>query len=140
MVKTILNICELKIPASEIKMRAVRSKGPGGQHVNKVSTACQLTFDVLNSTLPDHIKVKILQTRDKRLNKNGEFKIVADDRRSLLKNRKVALDRLENFLRRATKPKKKRKKSVVPKKEKEKRLRAKKIKSEKKASRRTLER
>ncbi|MCB0687709.1 MAG: hypothetical protein KDC53_14335, partial [Saprospiraceae bacterium] len=57
----------LQIPFYEIKLKSLRSGGPGGQHVNKVETAIQLLFDINGSSLPEELKHKILSSKDKRI-------------------------------------------------------------------------
>jgi len=75
------------IPESEIEFSAIRASGPGGQNVNKVSSAIHLRFDVRSSSLPDAVKVKILRMRDTRISTEGVIVIKAQKFRSQEKNR-----------------------------------------------------
>ena len=55
------------IPEPELEITAVRSSGPGGQNVNKVSTAIHLRFNIAESSLPDLIKARLMELRDRRI-------------------------------------------------------------------------
>lgn len=92
----------ISIDESELQEKFVRSSGPGGQNVNKVSTAVQLRFNVAQSeNLPQRIKIKILQSGDSRLTKEGELVLIAESYRTQEANRKDALDRLKEIIRKA---------------------------------------
>ena len=89
---------KLSIPLDEIGLNAVRSSGAGGQHVNKVSTAIHLRFHILNSSLPDAIKERLLNLNDNRITSDGIVIIKARGKRSQLKNRDEALMRLKEII------------------------------------------
>jgi ribosome-associated protein len=87
------------IPDQEIEITAVRSQGPGGQNVNKVSSAIHLRFDIPASSLPDFYKQRLLKIKDSRINKEGIVIIKAQKFRSQEKNREDALVRLQALIR-----------------------------------------
>lgn len=89
------------IPESEIEFSAIRASGPGGQNVNKVSSAIHLRFDVRSSSLPDAVKVKILRMRDTRISTEGVIVIKAQKFRSQEKNRLESLVRLDELLQKS---------------------------------------
>lgn len=90
---------KVTIPDSEVQISAVRSGGPGGQNVNKVSSAVHLRFDIPGSSLPEYYKNRLLRLKDARISKNGVVVIKANLHRSQQKNREDALDRLTELVR-----------------------------------------
>ncbi|HSW57075.1 MAG TPA: alternative ribosome rescue aminoacyl-tRNA hydrolase ArfB [Dehalococcoidales bacterium] len=94
---------EIAIDESEMKLDFVRSSGPGGQNVNKVSSAVELRFDVRNSpSLPEEVRQRLLKLAHKRITENGILVIDARRFRSQLANRQDALERCLELVRRAS--------------------------------------
>ena len=96
----------LQIPFYEIKLKSLRSGGPGGQHVNKVETAIQLLFDINGSSLPEELKHKILSSKDKRISKEGILVLNCQEFRSQRKNKESAIEKLIDFIRPYTRTRK----------------------------------
>lgn len=89
----------------EPQIRAVRASGPGGQHVNKVSTAIELRFDVRGSpSLPEPVRARLYRLAGNRLTMDGVLVLVAQEHRSQELNRQAALARLIGLIREAAKP------------------------------------
>ncbi len=100
------------INENEIKERFIRASGPGGQNVNKVSSAVQLRFDVTaSSTVPEEVKARLMRLAGSRMTEGGVLVIDARRHRTQERNRKDALERLIALLRRASKRPKPRKKT-----------------------------
>ena len=95
----------IAIDDREIKFRFARSSGPGGQNVNKVSTAVQLRFDLRNSmSLSDDLRNRLIRLAGKRLTGKGVLTIEARRFRTQERNRQDAIERLVALMRRADKP------------------------------------
>jgi ribosome-associated protein len=112
----------LFIPDDEVVMSAIRSQGAGGQNVNKVSTAIHLKFDIVASSLPEEIKQRLLALNDQRVSKEGIFILKSQETRSQLKNKELALMRLQSFVEQSLKTSKERKKTRPTKASQQKRL------------------
>ena len=107
---TLLKISnQVTISVNEIQFSYIRAQGPGGQNVNKVSTAVHLRFDIKASSLPNNYKEKLLLLKDHRITADGVIVIKAQRFRSQDKNREDALQRLVEIIRKAMVIQKKRK-------------------------------
>lgn len=98
----------LAIPREELLLRASRSSGPGGQHVNTSSTRIEVTWNVAQSpSLSDHQRATLLRRLATRLDSSGQLRVVCQAGRSQLQNRETALARLAELVAAAlTEPKK----------------------------------
>ena len=100
----------LRLDEKELAFDCVRSSGPGGQNVNKVSTAVQLRFDAANSpSLPPDVKERLIKLAGNRMTADGILMIEAKRYRSQDKNRLDAVQRLVTLIQRSVEPPKKRK-------------------------------
>lgn len=97
----------LRVDEDELVWKATRASGPGGQHVNKTSTAVELRFDVRNSpALPEDVKARLETLAGSRLTQDGVLILFSQGSRSQEMNRQDAQERLVDLIRRATeKPK-----------------------------------
>ncbi|MDF0714894.1 alternative ribosome rescue aminoacyl-tRNA hydrolase ArfB [Muricauda sp. 334s03] len=120
----------------ELQFKAMRSSGAGGQHVNKVSSKVELTFNVPASEgLSDREKQRIQLKLQSRLTNAGALILQCDEARSQHRNKDLVVKRFFETLKNALVVPKKRKPTKPSKSSKEKRLKSKKITAEKKASR-----
>ena len=93
---------DIAIDEREIEESFVRASGPGGQNVNKLSTAVQLRFDVRRSlSLPEDVRARLERLAGRRLTQEGVLIIIAQRHRTQERNRKDALERLVALIRRA---------------------------------------
>jgi ribosome-associated protein len=124
---------------SEVDLHFIRASGPGGQNVNKVSSAVQLRFDVGNSpSLPGDVRTRLIRLSGRRLTQDGILVIEARQFRTQERNREDAIDRLKELIRQAAVRPKPRKPTKPSKAAKEKRIESKKQRSEVKKGRRAM--
>ncbi|PWL40525.1 aminoacyl-tRNA hydrolase [Flagellimonas aquimarina] len=120
----------------ELQFKAIRSSGAGGQHVNKVSSKVELTFDLKSSGgLSNSEKDRLLLKLDARLTKDGVLLLQCDEARSQHKNKALVVTRFFDLLKKALEVPKKRRPTKPSKASVEKRLKSKKKDSNKKAYR-----
>ena len=114
---------QLSISEDELKFTASRSRGPGGQHVNKASTRVTLGFDVINSpSLTSEQKQLILDGLPTRISKKGILRVISQKTRSQAANKEVALERFIDLLQQALKQESERRPTRIPRTAKQKRI------------------
>jgi ribosome-associated protein len=125
------------VPETELEIRATRAGGPGGQHVNKVSTRIEVVWDVATSpSLADEQRSRLLARLASRLDRRGRLRVVSDASRSQRRNLETAVERLRETVRRALHVPKPRKPTRPSKAAVERRLETKKRRATKKKERR----
>lgn len=125
---------------SELSFKAVRSGGAGGQHVNKVSTKIELTFDLENAiSLTDLEKKRLYKAIPNRISKENLLTLQCDESRSQFRNKELAIKRFYTLLEENLKIKKPRRKTKPTRSSVQKRLDSKKSHSQKKTNRRKPE-
>jgi ribosome-associated protein len=120
----------IAIDDRELDERFVRASGPGGQNVNKVSTAVELRFDVRASSLPYDVKQRLMTLAGSRMNLEGVLLIDSREHRTQVQNREAARARLVAMLQQAAKRPKTRRPTKPKRAAKEKRLESKRQRGE----------
>jgi ribosome-associated protein len=129
----------LAIRKDEIQIKFIRASGPGGQNVNKVSSAVQLRFNVVESpTIPDDVRFRLMELAGNRLTEGGILIIEARKYRSQDQNRQAAIDRLIDLIKDAAKKPNERRSRKPPLRSKERRLENKRRRSEIKRLRKSI--
>jgi ribosome-associated protein len=125
------------IDEQELELSAIRASGPGGQHVNKTSSAVQLRFDTTRAAgLPQDVVARLRQQAGSRMTQDGVLVIEAREHRSQHRNRAAAIERLVELLRRAAVRPRVRRKTKPTRASRERRLDEKRRQSERKSTRR----
>jgi len=127
---------EIAIHQTEIEERFVRASGPGGQHVNKVSSAVELRVDIAGSSLPAHVKQRLAALAGGRMTGHGVLVIDSREHRTQSANRAAARERLHQLLAQASIRPKRRRKTKPTTASNERRLTSKVKRGETKRSRR----
>ena len=122
----------ISIDESDFQLEFVRGSGPGGQNINKVSSAVQLRFDTYSHSLPEEVRLRLSRLSKKQINQEGMLIIEASRFRSQEQNRGDAIRRLIALLRRAAEKPKSRRKTQAPLEARMRRLQTKRQLGEKK--------
>lgn len=127
---------DITIDDREVEERFIRASGPGGQNVNKASTAGELRFDVRASSLPTDVKNRLLSLARGRITADGVLIIDSREHRTQARNREAARQRLIELIAQAARRPRQRRKTKPRPAAREKRLASKKHRSDVKAARR----
>jgi ribosome-associated protein len=130
---------QITIDEDELEFRYIRASGPGGQKINKASTAVQLQFDVYKSpSLPEDVRLRLMEIAGSRLTQSGKLIIEAGRHRTQERNRNDAIKRLVELIRGAAQKPVKRIKTIPTATSRLQRLERKRRQSEKKRMRRKV--
>lgn len=125
----------ISVPRSEIRFTFVRSSGPGGQNVNKVSSKAVLRWAIASESVPEHVRRRLLVQNGRKVNDRGELVLSSQRYRDQGKNIEDCLDKLRIMLLTAATLPKRRKKTAMPRGAREARLKEKRVTSDKKRNR-----
>lgn len=125
----------ISLDESELVFTFIRAPGPGGQNVNKVASAVLLRFNIINSSLPDETRKRLLDKLGNKITLQGDLLIKASRFRTQERNKQDAINRLVDILKSAMVIPKKRKKTKPSLAEKERRLNKKKLRGKAKSLR-----
>jgi ribosome-associated protein len=128
-----------RVREEEVEFSAMRAQGPGGQNVNKVSSAVHLRFDIRASSLPQTVKDKLLALPGRRVSKDGVLVIKAQSARSQEQNRALAMERLQQIVDDASQVQAVRRPTKPTYGSKQRRLHGKSVRSEIKSGRRKVD-
>jgi ribosome-associated protein len=127
---------QLAIPRRELRFTFVRSSGPGGQNVNKVASKAVLRWDVSRSTsIPEEVRDRLIKRAARQINSRGELLLTSQRYRDQARNIADCLEKLQNLILAASKPRRARKKTRPTKAAKQARLDAKRATANKKRMR-----